>query len=622
MIVFLSVLLIFSLFGANAALGVDRGVLNPDRATTAMDESGAYTIIHAEASETLTSELEGESFHGLNIAMEDIVDDIISPELIQYEVERHVEDAYQYLEGDVERFVVRLDVAHLEGQTSEAIHEELERTGYAAVGMAELDEMSDGEEQYEEVRLNLRSQFMTEAGFDPNNGFGYDELAQMRASLDGFEAQQAAFRADVVDGMLEEADAEDGFAHPEISALLDNESSFESTQAEFRATQRERIQEETDRHLSQDELERAYDEQQDEIVETTAEHLAEDFEAEGLPEDYNPPVEPFVSLTAHALATDLSYESFRDRYDDELAALEMDLQSYVATSGDTLAEDIQNSTEVSLPSDAPDSVAQEMTRLETLVIEATTTEMAFEEFILEYESIAADIQTAVAHHALDHPDEFREDMDSDMVGTLESVPDELEEEVHAFEDVVLRAILSDKYQYTEFKGDLSMAEEQLIDALVSHIFADAEFAQSEVVVSEEVESDAAEELSIVRTIVNMLGPVGIALFVVSAGLVGGIVAATRQLTSAGIVVGTLGVLVGSISTTIAFVLPDLVIGVGMFPSDYQAVVTEILSILLWPWAVQSIVIAVLGGGIIGLGVAIRWELIDLRAEDSPNDDEA
>lgn len=146
---------------------------------------------------------------------------------------------------------------------------------------------------------------------------------------------------------------------PRFVALRDSEAEFEDTRAEFKEEQKQRIQEETTPHLTDEELEAAYDDSREELRE---EAIAE-LEADIAREEYPPPVERAVlELTTvyvdGLIEEDLTYEEFIDRVEDAEANL---LEAAETAAQNQLDEELPDTVEVT-----EDLTAEDREELETV----------------------------------------------------------------------------------------------------------------------------------------------------------------------------------------------------------------------------------------------------------------
>lgn len=625
-----TVLLCLTLFGANAVLAVDRGPLDPEHASESLADAGAYDLVEAEAVAALSAEISDDDLSAFDLTEEELLAEIITTAWIQGETERNAEHVLAYLRGEDE-LAVTLDLGELAADSRPVIEAEMANLSYAELGYERVDTLLADEESFESERAAIRRDVLAELDMDPDDGFGEPVLRRMIEGEESYEAEREALQREVAQELLADADADAGFGHERIATLLEDEASYETEQREFRDARKEEIQEETEEELSDEELDEAYEERVDEFVEEGTDAVVADLTFEDLPEDVDPPAEEIADATARALATDLTYQEYRAEYDAAVNDFEDDLVAHIATSGDEYHDEIRNAAEVEPDDDAPDPVVAEIDAMETLVIDAVTTELPYDTFLAEYEEIAARIEEEGAAYAWEHRDEYEAEIDEAIAAEVrdEDLPEPIADEMDAFSDLGQEAILTDM-TYAEFVDEVEVVESALVDALVAYVF-ESEGLDEEIDVSEELEEAAGEELAMARQVVSALGLVLVGLVGLAGVLTGGIYVTTRDLAVTGIAVGVATSLVGGVSYAGATILPGMIVDMlgGEVEAGVRDVLGDLLGFLLAPWATQSLVLFVGGVVVLGVGMAVNrgyldlaaWRGADDGAPDEPDDKE-
>lgn len=612
---FLCLLLTLSLFGANLAIGVDRGPLDRDRMTTAAADAELYPAIHESVVDRLSEGLADSELGDLPVSPNRIIADTVTPDWIQEEAERNLHNVYDYLEGDAE-LAVYLDMRPLEENAADAIATELAHVDYAEFGVESLDALLESPESYERERAALRTDVLRSLDVDPDAGFGNPTLEAMIENESSYEQQRNTVRTDIAEGVLEELEPSSGFGVARLERMLESEAAYEDEQETFRENRKQEIQEETDRELSEEELERAYQEKRDEIIEATTAEAIEQVDLSDAPPVVEPHVEEIAALTAEALATDLSHSTFEARYDDRVAELEADVHEAAHEDTEQFAPQVRAHVEAELETaDVPDPVEMELTPLVNLTVEAVTTDLSYEPFVRRYDDIAADVETAMAAHVWEHRDEYEDEIEAGVGAEIEDeeVPEPLAAELDAAVDLGLEAVLTDM-EYATFVEEFRTIEQRMSASLAASLFDADDGLPERLEVTDQLTAEAGEELALLRTAGNVIGLLVLVLPALSLGFLAGIYLVARDVGTVALSLGVASLLGGGSSYAIATRVPAAInaeIGRMDVSADLAAAIQELVAAAFAPLAGQSTVLLVGGVGLSAAGVAIRLDLPEL-----------
>lgn len=610
-VLIITLLLLVSLFGANVVLGVDRGPLDEDQVTESMEQAGFYEAVHAEMDSQLQDELaeiDDEEFAGIDVPIQDLVLDVVTPEWMQNQTEQTIGDVFAFLEGEQDlELTFRAD--ELREPAEDAILEAMRNLDYEELGVASLGEMRTDAETYEEERVSVREELYAEIGLHPDDGFGHPTLAALIESEQSYETERTAIRDDIVGDVMDDLEAENGFGNEQLQALLVNEQSFEAEQDEFREQQKQRIQEETDEELSDEELEQAYDQQQDEIIATTEEGLVEELTIPEAPIDTEPHVQSLASLTAEALATDMTHATFTAEYDGIVDNLEQDLLDHIAEDPDEYAPEIREDFEAELMAqDLPEFAEAHTDDIIDLGVEAIATDLPYESFMAEYDGIVAAIEADAADEIINNRDEYEDEIDAVLPAEFDDVPGPLEDDVMGFVDLGIEAALTD-LSHDEFVTQLEAQEEQLADSTVEYIFEEEDALQEEYTVTEELDEDVEEELEAIQDGYDMVGTAAIGLAILSAVLVGFVLLLSGSVSTAAIVAGFAAAVVGGATmAVIETAIPELeqlIAEEDEVGEELQQASIELLEGLLAPLASQSTILIGAGVVLVVVGIVLK-----------------
>ncbi len=616
----LAVLLVASLTGANAAYGVERGPLDEDRTSRAIDRADVADVVRERAVQQLTAEVNDTRFSEAGVPVEDIVRDAVDRAWVQAQIDRNVAGVYAYIRGEQDTVRIELAVGTLRNETREAIRAHTDFADIAAeTSERNLSAFVESEAAYEQERQALRASVLEELGVAPEAGFGQEELATMLESEAGYRSQQATFRERIVEELMNESNASTGFGHERLAALLESEESYHAERAAFREAQKERINNESPRDLSDETLEAAYERRQDEIIANLTEQFLDELEFEDLPEGVEPPVEEMANTTAHALAGNLSYGTFTNRYDAYVAQVRSDLETHVGTSGTQYHEDLREEMDVRLPDEAPGRIESDVADLETLVLTATTTDMSYETFVAEYEAIAERIVEKATTAVWENQEEYRDELDAHLP-ERPNVPDPIVPELSATESLLIEAVLTD-LEYEEFNRRLEAIEANATDAYVDHVFDEELAGDRTQQLTADVERQAGNELALARTAAGVTGPVATGLLLVAAILGGAITAVARTYAGASLTVGLSSAVAGGISAAGVHLTMAQLPAIG--PRDGE-LLAELAATLLAPLRTQSMLLLGLGIGLLGIGAVLAFTDIApwADADDDVPDDES
>lgn len=110
---------------------------------------------------------------------------------------------------------------------------------------------------------------------------------------------------------------------PQFARMMESEEEFETVRDEFEAEQKTRIQEETSRELSEEELDQAYDENRDQIRELALGEIDSEISDADYPAELDPVLEETATLYVDALVSeDMTYDEFMDGVDSAEESLE------------------------------------------------------------------------------------------------------------------------------------------------------------------------------------------------------------------------------------------------------------------------------------------------------------
>ncbi len=623
-VVVLALLLVVSLAGANAVLGVERGPLNAEHTSDSLDRVGFGEFLHDRAVEQVSQQMEGSDVDEAGLPADEIVSDAVSPEWIQTQIDRNIADVYAYLHGDREDLRIELDLESLRASTKTAFREHVDLATLAAQqsGDDRLAALLESEDSYNEEREAIRDELLREMGVAPSQGFGRDDLAAMIESEEGYQNQRETFRQRIVDEILVETQASEGFGHERLDSLLESEDSYEQEQMAFREEQKERIQNETSREYSDEELEQIYEDRQDEIIANTSEVIAEEISTEDLPEGYDPPVDAFANLTAHGFGGDMSYDTYVTRYEEQVTMLESDLKAYIATSGDELHDDLRDRLNVPLSEHASAVSEDDIAELKTLILSATTTDMDYATFESEYWTIADRLVEDVTTELWENREDY-EEINTSFISEQADVPEPLAEELVAAEELIAEAILTD-LDYETFNERLETIEADATEAFVDYLFDQQMPVNGSEEVASEFERQAGQQLSMARTVAGATGPVGYGLLAIAVLLAGAIALVARSYAGASVVIGLVSSIVGGVSLAGVSMAPSMLsdlLADADVPPEAAALLPDLVAALLGPLRLQSLALLVLGIGLVGLAGVHRYtDLLDFDAEEEATEE--
>ena len=316
-VILLSLLLCVSLFGANAALAVDRGPMDPDHMSESLDEAGVYTYVHAEIVDIAVEEAGSAEIAGAQISLSDVIADVIGPDLIQQEVERNIEDVYAYIQADSDTLVVSIDTDSVESEAQTVLRNEIDEIDYSALGFEELDHILESEDAYEQERQAIRSDLMSEFGVTPENGFGNPTLEDMVSDETSYvETRDELYEQTGGDEEVLEANIDIELPEETPSAVAEEADALEALMVDAVASE-----------LPFEAFITDYDQISDDIESAVATHVwdnRDDYQDEidqvfqdsaNVPDALQSDVAAFETLALEAVLTDLTYDEFSDRVD-------------------------------------------------------------------------------------------------------------------------------------------------------------------------------------------------------------------------------------------------------------------------------------------------------------------
>ena len=206
-------------------------------------------------------------------------------------------------------------------------------------------------------------------------------------------------------------------------------------------------------------------------------------------------------------------------------------------------------------------------------------------------------------------EEERETLRADFVAAAPADVPGLEESLEALADAWVDAMLGE-IEYDEFSATVETATDDLTEAFVEGFFEEAApFPESIEFSDEDLTAEERAELETVQDAMSTLTLVPFLLVLIVLGLAGAIVVLASP-SIAAIGLGALTALIGTGTAGVAAVLrsqlPTLLPEV---PAAVQSLVVTMVSAVFDVVIVQSVLLAVLGAGVIALGVAIRRDLL-------------
>lgn len=620
-VLILTLLLVLSLFGASGVWALDRGPMDAEHVTESADEAKVYDAIHQEVHKQIESEDISLPFPGLEDDISPIIKSVITVEWIQSESERNIHNLYDHLEND-EPLNLTIDLQSRESEIEDVLREEL---SLRDLNIDRLDRLTDDETSYQAELADMRAQLRAAIGVDPENGFGIPLLQDLLEDEESYEATRTAIQDDIVQQGLAEIQADDGFGNDRMALMYADSTEYENEQQEFRETQKERIQEETDEELSDEELEAAYEDQIDEIIDAATTAAGDRIDLDDGPAGAEDRVEDIATLKAEALATDMTHDVFTEQYDDIVAAIEDDILDELAADPSPIADDLHSQFEAELAdAGAPEPVADEATGVVDVTVEALTTDMSYETYQEEYDAAAADVETVAFEYLSENRDEYDDEIQAAAFGDagLDDIPAAMEDEVDDFIQLMVDAVVDD-IPYAEFMDEFEEREDNLAAALAEAIFAE-DMLPTTIDISEEIVNEAGEELEMLGTIFGLVLPVAIGLTLLSLLLFGGIYVVLQNLATTAIVGGGVSFIVGGSTYLAAIIIPDVIRDVL---NDIEAPESLVVAmgdfiehVFFVPFAGQGLVLVGIGVLLGGVGIALRYDLLDQVREKRNNAD--
>ena len=620
LVVVLSIVLVFSLLGANAVWAIDRGPFNSDRVIDSAEESGIYDEIQDEVIEQIGEEDITFPYPGIEERADEILALIVTADWIQGETERNVKNLYAHLE-DGEPLELYVDLASHKAHIETTFASEF---GLADLEIDRLDRLMAGEESYRTERDELRTELLAAIGVDPADGFGVPTIQGLLESPEQYDETRADHRATIVDETMETLEADAGFGNDRLAGMYDDPGTYEQEQETFREQEKERIQEETDEELSDEELEAIYADEQDQIVDEAAKAAGDRIEFEDGPETAEERTEELATLKAEGLATNMTYAVFTDRYDGIVADIEDDVLADIEENPERYEDDIDAHVQEELAdTEVPAAVEEEVQEVAAVTVTAITTEMTYAEYLDAYDAAVAEVEAAAVADITENRDQYEEELEDAGLanGEFDDVPSSIEPETDAVVDLVIEAVLTEM-AYDAFMETLSEREQALAFALAGGLFEEGMLPER-FELTDQVASEAGEELELIGDIMAILTPVGIGLSVLVLALVGGIFAVTQNVATTAIASGTSALAVGVPSIAVASLVPDILddaLADADLPTGLHESLVELIGLILFaPFQQQGLALIGIGTILVGLGIAIRAELITIPGTEAVDD---
>lgn len=201
----LGVVLFAAVLSANLVVAADRTVLDAGFAKDTAEESGLYESITDEIRGSLAGEFEPvEQRASLERSAEGIVEDAVTEEYVQSQIEANVDRTYEYLHGESDEFRVEVDVAPVKEDVVAELDGAIGGVDLAAFDVpraGEIQAMADSEAEFDRQREGFRedakariqaetdeelSDEQLERRLDENMGAIREDLHERRqAELDG-----------------------------------------------------------------------------------------------------------------------------------------------------------------------------------------------------------------------------------------------------------------------------------------------------------------------------------------------------------------------------------------------------------------------------------------------------
>ncbi len=637
MVVLVSALLVLSLFGANVALGVDRGPMDPDRVSTAAAEAGVYEEAQSFGIEMVEEEIPEEPWlEWLAIAPEEALEEIVTPAYMQSQTEQNIENVFTFLDGGDE-LRIYVDLAPLKENAIEYVEHEdqlLDRDRVAADDGIALPT----EQTYEDDREALRDEVLTVAGITPEDGFGDERLANLYRDEDTFEGVKAEYRGQIRDELREEWEihADKGYGHDQLAGMLHDPETYGAEQETFREERIEAIMEETG--ASREEAEEEYADREDEFAAEAGQAYADQLIPQDAPTEVATPMEELGMLMGKALATDLDHEAFLEEYDRLSGDVDAGLESYTAENIGAYEDDIRTYLDEDVDTgELPSEVQPHVDELLALITEAVVTDMAHDVFVSEYDEIAADIEAAALELVNENIDEYIDDFENDLieVAGFEDLPGPVDENADRFTALMLEMVATDM-EYEAFESGFAALEEDLAIAMIEDSFAEEgeDGIPTTIDMSADLEEDA-DELSDVQTAYGMLSYVWIGLLGVATLLLGVTYLIAGRWDTVALAAGSAAAVVGGATYGGLTLAENTVRDVLLEEDDVPAAVVEVgldfFVAVFRPLELQSIIF--LGGGVMlfASGIVLRSGLADdliptemignVESEENPSDRE-
>ena len=591
--VVLCILLIGSVAGANLALGAERGPYDRSHVVGTADDANlpehAQSAIIAETKPTI----EEEGYPSDLLPLEDILADAVTPSFVEATVEQAFDELYESLESG-DSLTIHIDVNLLEAHVRDAVLTNIGEIEYAAVDVPEKDRLDRDPATYAETRADIRQTVVSEAGFDADEGYGDPTLAAMRANSTTYAAEQEAILDEFVEGIFEELGAEHGFGNDRLERMRASNASYTDEQDQFRADRKTMIQRQTPEELTDEQLRARYTDSLDDIIDATETELEDAVTIADAPAVVEPHQEAFISLVAEALATNLTHDTFTERYDAKLGALEADIRADVHDNPsdyrDELREGIENEIDAI---DAPSAMDEPIDELVELLIDALTTDVPYETFVAEYDAIALSIERAAGEYLWDNRDDYQEAVEP---APFDELPPQVQSPATDLLNLTLEAVLTE-LSYDDYVDSREQHEEALGHAIVDELFAQDPVPKEVSVGNTDGENESGL-LTVARIGAAWSGPLAMALTGASMILVVSLVGFLRDPVPTAAAIGISGILAGAtgivIHRRIQAIVEDRVHELTLVGSLEEAT-TAFLVGLVDPLGGQSIGLLIVGG---------------------------
>lgn len=349
-IVLLVTVLAINIFAANAAVALDRTVLNPGFVTSTLEEENAYEHAEPIVVDQLTTDIgSGENdTPPLPIDPEAVASEAVDSAYLQSQIEPNIERTYAYLHGNADELELVIELEPMKTAIGDAVEADLTEAGAVELLRTVAGEGQDLTVETEGLTIDLVT------------------VAEMAEDESVFQAEREELRDTVRERVLDQA-VDDAFAQASnderLSLVIDDydpdeytesekEQMVEDREPEIRAAIRDRIEAERGDEIDA-EVEQRLAENRDAIRANVSAAVTENLG------DTDPAVaEPVTELALVAVdgyVTDVSHDEFSAEFEaavDDLAAgigtvIEGELDSEVPDRVD-LADDLDSSATQSL----------------------------------------------------------------------------------------------------------------------------------------------------------------------------------------------------------------------------------------------------------------------------------